>query len=159
MRLTELATMSVLATGCAHDPQPQAPRPETTGGALVLDLAPSNRPPIYGGYGFELLDEVSGKTCVTSAMRSTIRYWFGMPDLTKLTSDRLTQQAIASAAHDAISRLEDADTIVITRFVTESQGPDKICATVFGRAVRLTKEGAPPQEREPKKKHDETDLE
>lgn len=134
----------VLVGACTPEPRPEPrrPRPESTGSSLVIDLSPKGRPSLVGNFGFELLDEVSGKTCVTSAMRSEVRYWVGMPALDKLAPDLLTQQAIASAVHDAIARLEDADSLVVTRFVTESQGPDKICATVFGRGVRLTKEPA-----------------
>jgi hypothetical protein len=61
-----------------------------------------------------------------------------------MSNDETTRQAIAAAAYDAISRLDDVDTIVITRVVTDSQTPDRVCATVYGRGIRLAKaSGAP----------------
>lgn len=134
-----------VAVGCeAPKPpeEPAPPRPEITGAGLILDLSPANRPSIQGNYGFELLDEVSGLACATTDMRRQIRYWIGMPELDKLAPDRLTQQAIAAAVHEAISGLEKADSFILTRFVSESKGPDTICVTVFGRGVRLTKEAS-----------------
>src|SRR3954465_2034667 len=99
--------ITVLSGACATQPrpEPEAPevRPEATGAALVLDLTPANRPSVRGDYGFDLLAEMSGMACATSSMRSSVRYWVGMPDIDKLAPDRLTQQAIAAAAHDAIS--------------------------------------------------------
>ncbi|MEO8846134.1 MAG: hypothetical protein ABI591_24820 [Kofleriaceae bacterium] len=62
-----------------------------------------------------------------------------MADVAKLSSDPLTQQAIAAAVMDAVARLDDTDAILMTRVVTESKGSDRICATVVGRGIRLTK--------------------
>ena len=66
-----------------------------------------------------------------------------MADVAKLSTDPLTQQAIAAAVMDAVARLDDTDAILMTRVVTESKGSDRICATVVGRGVRLTKAERP----------------
>jgi len=74
-------------------------------------------------------------------------------------SDRTTQQAIAAAAYEAISRLSGADTILITRVVAEGQGSGRVCATVHGRGVRIIKEGEEPEEAaEPEPKPDNDAL-
>jgi len=39
----------------------------------------------------------------------------------ELAPDRLTRQAVAAAASDAISRLEDADTILLTSVTADSE--------------------------------------
>ena len=72
-------------------------------------------------------------------------------------SDRTTQQAIAAAAYEAISRLAGADTILITRVVAEGQGSGRVCATIHGRGVRLIKDGEssePEEDDEPEQKPD-----
>jgi len=50
-----------------------------------------------------------------------------MADVAKLSTDPLTQQAIAAAVMDAVARLDDTDAILMTRVVTESKGSDRIC--------------------------------
>jgi len=121
--------------GCWNPAEPP-PKPRLAGGALLLNLQPTNRPSIVGSYSFELLGQGTGKSCVTRG-DDTI-YWSGMTDLAELSSDRLTQQAIAAAMHDALTRLE-ADTILVTHVVTTSRTPDRVCANLVGRGVRLFK--------------------
>lgn len=101
-----------------------------------------------GAYDFQLLAAVRGRTCISRSNRTSV-YWVGLQDLSQMHSDRLTQQAIAAAAFDAISKLQRADTMVITRVVAEGQGSDRVCATVHGRGVRLIKEGDATEEPEP----------
>lgn len=130
----------LIVTGCAETAPvvKQEPEPERTGSALILDLNPTGRPDIAGRFGFELIEGVGvGKACVDRA--STTEYWLGWSDLTKLKVDWLTRQAIAAAAFDALSRLEDADTIVVTRVLVEGKGSPRVCASVYGRALKLTK--------------------
>jgi hypothetical protein len=143
---------------CACDPPP--PRrpvvPERSGASLLLNLSPANRPEVRGSYDFELLEAVGGKTCISRSNRTSV-YWVGLQDLSQMHPDPLTQQAIAAAAYDAISRLEDADSIVLTRVVAEGQGSDRVCANVYGRGVRLIKAGEPAKPPTPKR--NETELE
>lgn len=96
---------------------------------------------LEGAYDFELLDEIGGKACAEEGDR--MQYWIGLNDLDGLAHDPLTKQAIAAAALDAIGRLDDADTILITRVVADGKNGVRVCASVIGRAVRLTK-AAPP---------------
>ena len=128
----------LLTTAC----QPQKPvrpvPPEVSGSTLLLDVAPATRPAMIGAYDFELLDAVGGSSCISRSNRSSV-YWVGLQDLAMPNSDRVTQQAIAAAAYDAISRLEEADTIVLTRVVATGKGSDRVCVTVFGRGIRLIK--------------------
>ena len=122
--------------GCAPAPVP------TSGSTLFVNVRPTNAPPLLGAYDFELLGAGAGKACATRDSGTV--YWVGLNELSRLSSDELTRQAIAAAALDAISRLDDADTILLTRVVTQAKGPDYICATVVGRGIRFTK-AAPPK--------------
>ncbi len=109
---------------------------EVSGSSQLLNLTPA--PPTFvGGFDFELFGQVEGKSCA-DRKNTESTYWVGVTDLAKVSSDPLTRRAIAAAAFDAISHL-DADSLVLTRVVAEGHGPDRVCATVFGRAVRLTK--------------------
>ena len=132
---------------CQPPPVRRAP-PETSGSSLLLDLAPATRPAMVGAYDFQLLAAVRGRTCISRGNRTSV-YWVGLQDLAQIHSDRLTQQAIAAAAFDAISGLQRADSLVITRVVAEGQGSDRVCATVHGRGVRLIKEGDTTEDAEP----------
>jgi hypothetical protein len=132
--------LMVMLVGCATPPPPQEPAaPVRSGSSLLINVAPSGGPHFEGAYDFDLLDEVSGKACAEEADRT--RYWIGMNDLESLARDPITKQAIAAAALDAIGRLADADTILITRVVADGKNGVRVCATVYGRAVRLMKAG------------------
>ena len=139
------AVILLAATACT--PQPMVHN-EMSGAALLVDMHPTGRPPLNGAYDFELLDEVSGKGCATRGAGTT--YWIGLTDLTKYSSDQLTRQAIAAAAIDSIGRLDKVDTLLVTRVVAAGQGPDKVCATVVGRAIHLFKSGEPAPSRSEK---------
>jgi hypothetical protein len=132
------ALMVVFAAACVPEAPPPPVTPAISGAGLLINVAPSNRPALVGNLDFELLGAGSGKACV--ARGSETRYWLKMDDLT-LPTDALTKQAIAAAMTDAISRLDDVDTILVTRIVTEGKGPDHVCATVTGRGVRFIKAG------------------
>ena len=56
----------------------------------------------------------------------------------KMPGDPLTRQAIAVAAGHLVEFAE-ADTLVLTRVVTEAKGSDEVCATVFGHGLVLKK--------------------
>ena len=137
-----LPIIILVGFAACRPPPPAEPEPERSGSTLLLDFRPVTRPPMVGAFDFKLLGGGVGKACVVRGT-TTQAYWVGMDELAKLDSDRLTQQAIAAAAHDAISRLEDADSIVITRVVTEGKGSDKVCASIYGRGVQLTKAAEP----------------
>lgn len=139
-----LITSTLLACAVAP-PEPEkprrAPRPHVSGGSLLLNMQPVNRPNLVGSYDFELLEEGAGKRCIK---RSDVTvYWTGILDVDALAPDVLSRQAIAAAAHDAIQRLDGADSILLTRVVTVSEGPDERCATVIGRGIRLVKARPP----------------
>jgi hypothetical protein len=104
---------------------------------LLLKVPVTGGLRLEGAYDFELLDEIGGKACAEEGDR--MQYWIGLNDLDGLAHDPLTKQAIAAAALDAIGRLDDADTILITRVVADGKNGVRVCASVIGRAVRLTK--------------------
>ena len=123
-----------------------APALQEHTGAGLLNVTP--QPPRFAGsYDFDLLNVVAGKAC--AAHGASKIYWVGIDDLRKMSNDETTRQAIAAAAYDAISRLDDVDTIVITRVVAESQTSDRVCATVYGRGVRLAKASGAPSSGQP----------
>ena len=117
-----------------------APKPEMSGSALPLNMQPSP-PRFVGAYDFDLLDAVQGRSCVTrpSLGDQASIYWFAGAGLEKLSPDALTEHSIGAAAFEALKNSPDADSIVVTRVVAEGHGPDKVCTTVYGRAIRLKK--------------------
>jgi hypothetical protein len=148
MQIMRSVVWSVVAlgmvVGCAVPPPPivEPSPPIRSGSSLLLKVPVSGGLKLNGAYDFELLDEVAGKACAEDGDR--IQYWIGLNDLEGLAHDRVTKQAIAAAALDAIGRLADADTILITRVVADGKNGVRVCASVYGRAVRLTKASAPP---------------
>jgi hypothetical protein len=136
----------VLVAGCATVPASvveEPPEPERSGTASLVDFQPKNSPSIVGDYGFELLDEVQGTRCMRRAELGRVEYWLMFSGMEKISKDGFTRQVVVAAAYDALSHLEDADTIVVTRAVATGDGPDRICATVHGRGVRLIKHEPP----------------
>jgi hypothetical protein len=128
--------VSVGLGGCAT-------KPEVSGGALVVNMQPAP-PQFVGAYDFDLLSPVRGEACATRSSDGAEAsiYWLRGAGLDKLAPDALTAHAIGAAAFDAMKSAADADTLIVTRVLAEGHGPDKVCATVFGRPVRLTKAGA-----------------
>lgn len=101
-------------------------------------MNPANRPGLVGSYDFDLLGQGVGKGCVTRGLDAV--YWVGMNDVASLSDDPLTRQAIAAAMLDAVERLEDADSILLTSVFTESKESGRqVCATVAGRGIRIKK--------------------
>jgi hypothetical protein len=129
--------MVLALAGCAT-------KPEMSGSAMPLNMTPL-RPTFAGAYDFRLLGTVHGESCVTRENMEISVYWVALNDLEKMSGDQLTRRAIAAASFQAIKGLDTIDALVVTRVVAEGHGPDKVCATVWGRAVQLTKyEGPPP---------------
>ncbi len=142
MKVTIVALGLVVGVGACEPPpvvEHPEPPPERTGSLMMIDLRPRNGPALDGSVGFELLDQIVGKTCVKRGDATT--YWFGFGDLARVGPDPLTHQAVAAAAFDAISNIQDADSFILTYVLAQAKGPDKICAEVHGRAVRLVKGG------------------
>lgn len=137
VNVTRVVWVALLGACATTPPVGEPVRLQVNGSGLLLDLSPANRPALLGSLDFDLLPSGSGKACVDRG--TSTRYWVGMADVAKLSSDPLTQQAIAAAVMDAVARLDDTDAILMTRVVTESKGSDRICATVVGRGIRLTK--------------------
>jgi hypothetical protein len=129
--LPKIIALLILVGACA---------PQRSLGSAMLNLQPA--PPTFAGqYDFDLLDQVRGKACVNRAKLQTgqVSYWFGGFAFPNPPSDSLTRAAIAAATADAIDRISRADSIVITRVVTEGQTAEEVCAYVYGRAIRLKK--------------------
>jgi len=120
---------------------------ETSGSGLLLNVSPSRGPDFFGGYDFDLLGEGHGEACAVNGDRRV--KWVGVADLNSISTDPLTRQAIAAAAYDAISRMDKIDGLVLTRVVAEAKSSERVCATVYGRAVRLTKATSPKSLPEP----------
>lgn len=111
------------------------------GSGLVLNMQPT--PPSFAGaYDFDLLDAVRGRECLREGGHqlggSTISYWVSGAGLDSMATDSRSAQAIAAAAFKIIDT-SNADSILMTRVVVESKGEHEVCATVYGRAVRLKK--------------------
>lgn len=130
----------------------------------MLNVQPGERPRFVGAYDFDLLDQVRGKACVkrSKPTASTVTtYWVGqLPFAGTPPGDPLTLGAIAAASTDAIDMISGADTILVTRVITEGQSADQVCAYVYGRAVRLKKaaRSAPDgEEHAPKAASDDSD--
>ena len=136
MRIYLSIAVGVAASCVPPPPPPRAPI-AVSGGSLLVDFNPVNRPALVGTLDFELLAGGKAKACADRGSASS--FWVGMADLEKISRDPLTRQAIAAALTDAITRLDDVDAILLTSVVTEAKGPDRVCATVAGRGIRLTK--------------------
>lgn len=114
------------------------------GSSLLIDMTPTGRPTLVGKLDFDLLPQGSGKACATRGSQTV--YWVGMADIANISPDALTRQAIAAAITDAVARLEDVDSILLTSVVTEAKDRDRVCATVTGRGIRFVKDGASDRE-------------
>jgi hypothetical protein len=120
----------VTAIGCSH--------PDLHGSGLLVNVQP-NAPSFSASYDFDLLEPVVGKGC---ANRYGVEkaYWMAIAGLDKTSRDATTNRAIGAAAFAAIKDLADADTILLTKLVTE-ESQARVCTTVYGRAVRVRKAG------------------
>ena len=137
VKIVAVGLVMVAVAACA------AERPVVNGGAL-LNVQPASGPTIIGNYDFDLLGPVRGKACVREATTFGRRteYWIGaLPFEGTPPKDSLTLGAIAAASTDAIDKISGADTILLTRVLTEGTSAKEVCAYVYGRAVRLKKAG------------------
>jgi hypothetical protein len=112
-------------------------------GSTMLDVQP-RRPTFAGQFDFDLLGQVRGTACLKKSSGfddDKIIYWLASPAFKDIPND--SRGPIAAAALNAIDNLAGADTIVVTRVVTEPKGNDEVCAYVYGRGIRLTKAVSP----------------
>jgi hypothetical protein len=106
------------------------------GSALMLNMQPA--PPTFASrYDFDLVERALGEACVSRGWATN--YWVGGAAFEKAPTDPLTQQAIAAAIFNVMSKHSNADSYVTTRAITKSNGSDQVCATVWGYLVRLSK--------------------
>jgi hypothetical protein len=137
MSIGRLAVVIIALAGCY--------RTSDVRGSALLDMQPA--PPAFESkYDFDLLEQVRGKACVKRTTRR-MAYWAGSFAF-KVPTDALTQSAISAASMDALDEVPEADTILITRVITEGKSSDQACAWVFGRAVKIRKAGESDEEPE-----------
>jgi hypothetical protein len=131
MRVRELCLVLAIA-GCG--------KTSTIGGGAMLNMMPASPPEFVGHYDFDLLEPVQGTSCVQRSENPVRAYWIAeLPFAKSLPRDALTTGAITAASIDAVGKNPQADTILLTRVVTQGKSPDEVCAYVFGRAVKLKK--------------------
>jgi hypothetical protein len=133
-----LAMFLVTAVGCARAPQHV--------GNGILNVQP-DRPVFAGQLDFELLPSARGTACskvhsgyaVASGRGDVMLYWSDLP----IAGSAPTQVRglVAAASLDALEKMPNADTMIVTRVMTEAKGPDETCAYVYGRGIRLKKAG------------------
>lgn len=113
--------------------------PTVSGSGLLLNMQPS-APSFSSTYDFDLLEAVTGHACVErNGAGEGATFWVSLPGFTP-TNDRATNEAVGAAAFRATNSLDEADTILLTRLVTSTDGGNT-CATVFGRGVKIRKAG------------------
>jgi hypothetical protein len=108
-------------------------------GSTMLDMQPT-RPTFAGQLDFDLLERVRGMACAKSddSFRSgpSVVYWMGEPSMPEV--EPAVRGIVAAAALDALERT-GADTLMITRIITEAKNDEELCAYVYARAVKLKK--------------------
>lgn len=131
MQVPRLAIIVVLFGACYRPPAVHGPARHE----------PPPAPPMFQGkYDFDLLESVRGKACVKRTAQRRI-YWSGSFAFANAPTDALTLNAISEASIAALDEIPEADTILVTRLVTEAKPGDEACAWVYGRAVRIRKAG------------------
>lgn len=130
--LAATAALGFVTFGCAV---PRPPQYQTYAGTMPVNMMPKDPPPISTGYGFDMLGDVQGKGCVERGTHTFYATMVGGVSYAEGAS--LESQATQAAIFNAISSAApDADTMIVTRLVTEGTA-DKACSTVWGRAIRL----------------------
>jgi hypothetical protein len=131
--------VTLLATACTGAPQ--------HAGSAMLNFQPP--PPTYvAQLDFDLMESSRGTACAkvtgdsftTSKTKDVVVYWTELPLAT--VAPPPVRGLIAAAALNAIEKTPNADTMIITRVVTEPKGNDTTCAYVYGRGIRLKKAGS-----------------
>lgn len=93
-------------------------------------------PAMAGTYDFDLLDAVTGTACVESDGHTS--YAAALAGA-RLDGSGLVAQAQAAAVYDALARVKGADVLLVSRSLSQGDPQGRVCATVFGRAIRLKK--------------------
>ena len=141
-----VGVLSILA-GCAP-----AKLPSAYSARSVVRVAPEGAPRMVGTYDFDLLGEAQGQACAElgplhGQIRDVIvngklaRYSVSVAGATLEGDDELTRQAQSAAVFTALSGLNGADVMFITRAIVTPESPERLCAHVWGQAVRLKKGG------------------
>jgi hypothetical protein len=145
--LITVGVMSFLA-GCA----PKAVEgPGSYSARSVVDIGPGSVPKVVGTYDFDLLGEAQGQACAEWGAR----YGAGFREVlvngkpaffsasvagaTFKSDDARIQQAENAAVFTALSGLNGADLMFVTRSTVTSETSERVCAHVWGQAVRLKK--------------------
>ena len=107
---------------------------------MLLNMQPA--PPMFvRGFDFEFVGPVRGYACgkvEPSFALSGSAIWLMAAGLENIPVNATTRRVIGEAALAAVEQLAKADTIVVTRVVTTTPSKSEVCATVVGRAVRVT---------------------
>ena len=127
-RMTCAVVMTVLLAGCGG---------RVEGGRQYLNTMPVVPPQFAGTLDFDLLDTVVGKGC--AELEGTTTYSVMMVGSRVGSGSGLIEQSEAAAVVDALSKIKDAETMLVTRSISEGDTTKKVCTTVFGRAIRLKK--------------------
>lgn len=144
-----LVTVVLAAPACAV--RGGADGPGAFHATSFVPLAPQNAPEFAGSYDFDMLGSSQGTGCAewgqthAGGFREVLVN--GRPDYYSVavsgaalaSDDPRIQQAQASAAYAAMSKLPGADVILLTRSVVRSESPTRVCAYVAGEVVRLKK--------------------
>ena len=133
----------VTLAACGGVPIGKTSSPTQPGVHTTFDVVPKGAPGYVTGYDFELLDAVQGTACYSRTDPNSFSAVVPGVDLTVAT-DYIATNALNAAAIDAISKLQGADTILITRMRTTKENDDKTCATIDGRGIRLLKPAGGP---------------
>jgi hypothetical protein len=120
-----LSVLAASALGCAT---------QVRDAQQLVTLTPP-APAMAGTYDFELLSPIVGRGCVERGSGAFV----SATVLGVRLESGLIGQSQAAAVFDAMSKVSGVDAILVTRMLTEGDISAKLCTTVHGRAVRLTK--------------------
>ncbi len=117
----------------------------------VVNVAPGSSPPLVGTYDFDLLGDAQGQACAEWGDMNKLGfrqilvdghpaiYTAAVAGATFDSDDPLVRQAESAAVFNALSKLNGADLMFVTRSSLTSDTAEKLCATVWGQIVRLKK--------------------
>jgi hypothetical protein len=145
--LFTVGVLSILA-GCA----PKAVEgPGSYSARSVVDVGPGSAPKVVGTYDFDLLGEAQGQACAEWGTRrgeffrevlvngKPAFFSASVAGATFKSDDARIQQAENAAVFTALSGLNGADLMFVTRSIVTPETSERVCAHVWGQAVRLKK--------------------
>ena len=129
-------SLALLAAACI-------PQGGGLGTRTLVNMMPAAPPGFTTGYDFDLLDPVEGKGCIGGKPGEVV-YWTSVAGVGPSPRNMSTQMdaAESAAVFDALEKSIGADGFILTRARYETSGVNGICATVWGRGVRLKQAGA-----------------